>query len=40
MNCGITLNALITWKSAEKMDISPDARVYARFRANSVHVLR
>lgn len=39
VNCGTTLNALITRQSAEEMDISPGAPVYAQFKASSVHVL-
>ncbi|MHC1755934.1 MAG: ATP-binding cassette domain-containing protein [Methanosarcina sp.] len=40
VDCGVSLNALITRQSAEEMDISPGVPVYAQFKASSVHVLR
>jgi len=40
VDCGVTLNALITRQSAEEMKISPGVPVYAQFKASSVHVLR
>lgn len=40
VGCGVPLNALITWQSAEEMDISPGVPVFAQFKASSVHVLR
>jgi molybdate/tungstate transport system ATP-binding protein len=40
VDCGVTLNALITRQSAEEMGIFPGVPVYAQFKASSVHVLR
>ncbi len=40
VDCGISLNALITRQSAEEMSILPGVPVYAQFKASSVHVLR
>jgi molybdate/tungstate transport system ATP-binding protein len=40
VDCGVSLNALITRQSAEEMDVSPGVPVYAHFKASSVHVLR
>lgn len=40
VDCGVSLNALITRQSAEEMEISPGVPVYAQFKASSVHVLR
>ncbi|MDD3245917.1 MAG: ATP-binding cassette domain-containing protein [Methanosarcina sp.] len=40
VDCGVSLNALITRQSAEEMDLSPGVPVYVQFKASSVHVLR
>ena len=40
VDCGITLNALITRQSAEEMEFFPGLPVYAQFKASSVRVLR
>lgn len=40
VDCGVPLNVLITRQSAEEMEFSPGVRVYAQFKASSVHVLR
>jgi molybdate/tungstate transport system ATP-binding protein len=39
IDCGITLNSLITRQSAEEMGIFPGVSVYAQFKASSIHVL-
>ncbi|AKB26954.1 Tungstate ABC transporter, ATP-binding protein WtpC [Methanosarcina siciliae T4/M] len=40
IDCGVSLNVLITRQSAEEMELFPGVRVYAQFKASSVHVLR
>ncbi|AKB17075.1 MULTISPECIES: ATP-binding cassette domain-containing protein [unclassified Methanosarcina] len=40
VDCGVSLNALITRQSAEELDISPGVPVYVQFKASSVQVLR
>ncbi|MCQ1534656.1 ATP-binding cassette domain-containing protein [Methanosarcina sp. KYL-1] len=40
VDCGASLNALITRQSAEEMFLAPGVPVYVQFKASSVHVLR
>lgn len=40
VDCGFTLVALVTRKSAEELGLEPGKKVYAAFKATGVHVIR
>jgi tungstate transport system ATP-binding protein len=40
LNCGFTLIALITKRSAEEMNLQTGDRIYASFKATGVHVIK
>ncbi len=40
MDCGFTLVALVTKRSAEELDLAKDKQVYATFKATGVHIIK
>jgi molybdopterin-binding protein len=40
IDCGFSLVALITSKSAEELDLEKGKRVYATFKATGIHVIK
>ena len=39
INCGFSLTALVTKRSAEELDLKKGKQVYATFKATGVHVI-